>query len=402
MKLKHFLLPLLFLFFIFGLSCYSIATPDREISELENRGLAQLPDLTKDSVLSGEYFKEFEAYFTDQFFGRDQWVKFYTIWEMMMNKTFVNGYHVTKDNWIMAQPSNTVKKEELNASAAALNALGTKLQEKGTVLYYFPMPAKVFEMAELLPSYVPRGKGVESTDYLVSNLNPDLVNGVNVSKKLNKEVSFEEKRDFYFKTDHHWNIKGAFFGFKTLIEEVSKTQPIKKELNVEDDYTFSCEKGRELIGSWNRNLHMLVNASDDRACYFQPKGFSLAEMDYYNGSISEKNKMAFSEYYASGLQTKKSKLEYHDMYANNYPELNIVNGEVNNETRALLIKDSYANPLVPHIASLFRQTTVFDPRYDKKRSVNDLLEASSFDVVIILYNSNNLTGSMYRFDQSAK
>jgi hypothetical protein len=276
------------------------------------------------------------------------------------------------------------------------------LQAKGTDLYYFPMPAKVFEMANLLPPYVPRGKGKESTNYLLSNLNDQVVHGVNVSEKLNKEVTFEEKKSYYFKTDHHWNIKGAFFGFKTMIEEISKTQPIKSEINVEEEYSYSCQEGRELIGSWNRNLHMLVNAEDDKPCYYEPKDFSLADMDYYNGVVSEDKQMEFTDYYSTGIQKDLEKMEFHDAYANNYAEINIVNPAVNNDVNALLIKDSYANPLVPHISSLFKETTIFDPRYDKKRSVIDLLEEREFDVVIVLYNSNNLIGDMYQFNQPAK
>ncbi len=402
MKLKYILLPFVFLIFIFGLSIFSVMAPDRDISKLENRGLTQFPELSKEAVLTGAFFKDFEAYFTDQFFKRDKWVELYTLWEMKMDKTFVNGYHVTTDQWIMPQPSNTFYKKELELSAASLNELGAMLQSRDTELYFFPMPAKVFEMAELLPSFVPRGKGKENTNFLLDNLDEQVVHGVNVSEKLNKEISFEEKKSYYFKTDHHWNIKGAFFGFKTMIEEISKTQPIKSELNIEEEYDFTCEKGKEIIGSWNRNLHMLVNAVDDMPCHYHPKNFSLADMDYYNGVISEEKKMEFNEYYATGLQKDLQQMEYHDAYANNYAELNIVNHEKDNDIKALLIKDSYANPLVPHIASLFKQTTVFDPRYDKKRSTIDLLNDRDYDVVIILYNTNNLIGNMYRFDMPAK
>ena len=402
MKFKHILLTIIFLLFLFLFSVYSIVTPDREISELENRVLTQIPELSKDSVFSGEWFKEFEAYFTDQFFGRDKWVELYTLWEMKLNKTFVNGYHVTDENWIMAQPSNSSNKEELEISAASLNELGTNLHSKGTDLYYFPMPAKVFEMAELLPFYVSRGKGKENTDFLLSKLDDRVVYGVNVSEKLNEQVPFAEKKSYYFKTDHHWNIKGAFFGFETMIEEISKTQPIKSELNMEAEYSYSCAEGRELIGSWNRNLHMLVNAKGDKPCYFEPKNFSLEDMEYYIGGVSEANKLEFTDYYASGINKKIKQVAYHEAYANNYAELNIVNNTAQNNVKALLIKDSYANPLVPHFASLFKETTVFDPRYDKKRSVIDLLNEREFDVVVILYNSNNLTGAMYDFQQPAK
>ena len=46
------------------------ATPSREFSEMENRNLEQMPKLSVDSLLSGQFMKDFETYTTDQFVGR--------------------------------------------------------------------------------------------------------------------------------------------------------------------------------------------------------------------------------------------------------------------------------------------------------------------------------------------
>lgn len=402
MKFGNYLLTIVFLLFLILISGISVYLPDKEISKLENRFLAQMPEIRMDKIISGEWTKNFETYFADQFVLRDEWVELYTKWEMLMGKTFVNGYHVTDDYWIMAQPSNSFPQKELDDSAKMLNELGEILKEKGSKLYYFPMPAKVFEMADVLPSFVPKGRGKENTEYLLSNLNENVVTGINVSKELNENFSKKEISKMYFKTDHHWNMRGAFFGYQTLIQVIGEDFPIHKDLMKKENYTFYCEKEKTIIGSWNRNLHMLVPANEDYPCYYQPNKFSFDDMVIYKGEMKKQNLFPFNEYYAIGLRKNEAFIEYHDAYANNYAELNILNKNEKNGLNVLLIKDSYANPIIPHIALHFTKTTVFDPRYDKKRSVLDLINNREFDLVIILYNSNNLKGSMYLFDQPAK
>ncbi len=52
----------------------NLLSPDRKISEQENRTLAQLPQYSREKLFSGELFTEYENYYADQFFSRDYFV----------------------------------------------------------------------------------------------------------------------------------------------------------------------------------------------------------------------------------------------------------------------------------------------------------------------------------------
>ncbi len=52
----------------------SLITPDRVVSEQENRALMQLPEFHSDTFFNGEYFTGIENYYADQFFLRDYFV----------------------------------------------------------------------------------------------------------------------------------------------------------------------------------------------------------------------------------------------------------------------------------------------------------------------------------------
>ncbi|HHU53117.1 MAG TPA: hypothetical protein GXZ43_03425 [Clostridiaceae bacterium] len=57
----------------------------QDISETEKRHLQQKPELTSEKLFNGEYSKEFEAYYADQFPMRDQFMGFYKSLVNLMN-----------------------------------------------------------------------------------------------------------------------------------------------------------------------------------------------------------------------------------------------------------------------------------------------------------------------------
>lgn len=51
----------------------SICSFRQKISEEENRGLQQKPELSVSAVTSGSYMDQYEKYQADQFMGRNMW-----------------------------------------------------------------------------------------------------------------------------------------------------------------------------------------------------------------------------------------------------------------------------------------------------------------------------------------
>ena len=65
-KIKNYIIVCLFLVFIFGICFFSILQEDREFSEMENRNLQQFPEFSYETLKSGDFTKNFEAYMSDQ------------------------------------------------------------------------------------------------------------------------------------------------------------------------------------------------------------------------------------------------------------------------------------------------------------------------------------------------
>ncbi|MBM7585760.1 hypothetical protein JOC86_002302 [Bacillus pakistanensis] len=376
---------------------------DNKKSEFENRALAQRPSISKNEIFSGEFFKNYETYFTDQFYQRDKWVKTFILWQLRSNKTYVNGYHVTDDGWILGKPMEGLAKKDLNISAKNIKELSDYLSQKDSELYFSPFPAKVNETTGSLPWYVSKGTGNENYHYLMSKLEEKNINLIDISGKWNEKFSDEEIKEFYMKTDHHWNMLGAFKGYQLIMENLSSIyEGIPTDYNKEN-YKYTCEKDKKFVGSWNRSLYKLIDTSIDDFCYFTPVNYSFQDLKVYKGKVSKKNMVSDNrEIYASGVKDDLEEFNYHTAYADNYPELNIINEESKNDLKVLILKDSYTNPLIFHMAHHFHHTTIYDSRYNYDRSVYDYLEKNDYDIVLITLNTNNIRGKMYNFEQPGK
>lgn len=402
MRIGRYILSMGFVLIIFVFGGYSLLKPDIETSGFENRTLAQVPDANWEKLKDGSLFREFETYFSDQFVARDSWLEGYTRIQLGLGKTFIEGYHVTADKWIINEPVGVASQEPIDEAANALNHFGEKLKEKGIPLYYFPLPSKATVITDLLPSYFPEDKGEWNKEYLLSQLDKSKVTAVDVRDKFEESLSEEEIFKLYFKTDHHWNIFGAFRGYQIVINTLASQYPGEVEMAFTlDEMDQSCVNDREFAGSWNKQLYLLVEGHGDKICYLLPKRNSIAEeLDIYNGPINEENHVELHEVYATALneEDQLSPVSYARSYTFDYPEINVINGQAPNDLSVLILKDSYTNPITYHLAHQFKHTTIYDIRHNEDISVFDFVTQNDFDIVVVMYNDRNLSGDMFGFE----
>lgn len=391
------LLSSLFIIYIFIIGIYKVLTPDYETSEVENRSLAQKPKFTLESFVDGSYTKDFETYFTDQFPGRNVWLESYIDYQRITNKTYIYDYFVTDTNWIMPKPKYEDEQKSIDASTEKVNEFGKYLKNKGIEFYYFLLPHKATALEFLYPNYIERSSSKENANYFMSQLDPDSVVSIDMDKTFG-EFTESELMDMYFQTDHHWNINGAFEGYKifasTLMNNSDHFEGDDQYLN-KDYYALECaEESIPFKGSYNKQIYMSVDSEDneDMCTLIQKDIFPNYEV-FVNGK-----KVDPFEVYASGLKDeKRDYLQYVHIFSKDIGEIEIINNQNKRAGNILIIKDSYTNPMIYHIAQNFNKTTIYDLRHNEGRTVKEFIDNNDFNVVAILYNSTNLKGSNYDF-----
>lgn len=392
-KLGNFVLCIGFLAIVFSFGILSFLKTDRAVSPVENRPLAQKPALTKEAITSGSFFKDFETYTNDQLIGRDAFIKNYTLAQIAMNKSIINDIIITDDQWLLKNPAWTTKYNEIDQSMVAVEELSQFLKEQNIEFYFALPPSKTNALSFKLPSHI-QTYAKENVDYFLKKLPAD-VKAIPLMEDFEKKYTEEEIQSMYFKTDHHWNMDGAFLGYQSIMNTIQQESSIYKGKEVkQEDYTRTCAQNKHLVGSFNNQLYQLIDATGEKLCDYTPKeGFHFTSVTAkdVNGTTYH----TLDEIY--GVEKQQETTSYAGYYANDYPEIVFENNDAPNDVHALILKDSFANAIVPHLAENFKQTSILDLRHYHEKDVYQYIKDNNINMVLFVYSDSNLSGEMYQF-----
>lgn len=354
---------IVFLAFIFAFFILNTALPDREFSEQENRSLQQRPPFSFDELFSGQYTKDFEAYTTDQFTLRDEWITLKAASELALGKRQNNGMFLC-DGGTIIEPYEAPEDGKLEANMEALNKL---VANTDADVYFALIPGKSDIWAHMLPQNAPRDSEKAAIDYCYSL--SDAVN-VDIYGKL-EEHSGEY---IYYRTDHHWTTLGAYYGFSALAESMGLDCPDISEYG-----------GRETVSeefygtSWSSSGFSWVEPDSMEIFVTEPEGLEIT--NYPQGSPVEGQLYDWSR-----LEVKD---KYSFFYGGNTPLLEIETG-VEDAPSLLILRDSYMDSLSPFLLESYSRIHILDLRY-YRASLSDYIAQNGFDDVLVCYSIDNFS-----------
>lgn len=343
----------------------NLVTGDRKFSYRENRMLEQKPGLTVSGIESGRWMSQYESYVSDQFAGRDLWVSLKSSVDLLMGKRESNGVFKGKDQYLLediAMPDE----EQLNANLEAMKKFQNRYKEIPMYMMLVPNAANI--EADKLPKYAVTADQEKEFETIQNTLGSAFT-WVNVEAMLQKHKSEE----IYYRTDHHWTTLGAYYGYQALAEAMKLDTNKVPEM-----------KAYAVTNSFNGTL---ASTSGYETGYKEPV-YIYAPEDRENAvqvvvnNVNEKKKTA-TLYDTSKL---KEKDKYALFLGGNYPLLEIKT-TADTTDRLLILKDSYANSLIPFLTAYYREIIVIDPRYYYE-DINKVMEERNITSVLFLYNGN--------------
>ncbi len=156
---------------------------------------------------------------------------------------------------------------------------------------------------------------------------------------------FEDFKERFYKTDHHWNEEGSYIGYKEVLELLKKSdKPEKYGKKVNISKTFS---GSKAVG--------------EAAGYAEE--FNAYEYDFEEMKISVYGNDA-EDYgnYEKYIKGTDEAVNYAAFYGDDTGELIFETGK-ENEENLLIIGDSFDNAILKLLASHFNKTCSVDLRY---------------------------------------
>ena len=354
---KNLILVISWALIIAILSLGTLILPDREMSENENRYLATAPDFDVEDILSGEFEEDAEEYLTDQIMGRETWIKLYSNVLRLGLRKDINGVYLLKDGYLAERTteddfSSSLFRGNLNNVALLAEDL------RGDI------PVDVM--------LVPSAAFVNRAAYNMSTNFDEYVCFRQAEEALGDDLILlrdQMEPDMYYKTDHHWNFRGAMNVASVYLARAGLTPVFPETVTASDSFRGTLYS------------KILMNEKDTDEIVL-PAGW---EGDHTK--LIADDQEFDSIYFADRLDQKD---QYEVYLGGNYGRADIIPEDGAGKPSLLIVKDSYANSFVPAILDNFSKITLIDPRY-YKGSVEALAKSEGFDRVLILFSTVNFS-----------
>ncbi|MFB7817671.1 DHHW family protein [Paenibacillus chitinolyticus] len=356
---------------IYLIFAVNLLMPSRDFSEAENRSLEQRPTLSLGSLLDGTFTSDFERYISDQFMLRDIWIGIKSGTDQLLGKKESNGVYIGRDGYLL-QKFNPPADSELQKKAETLNGLAS--MAPGVHTYVMLAPTALSVLTEKVPNYVAGEKVLEKMEKVRGQLQN--VSFVDVYPALHAK----RNEEIYYRTDHHWTMRGAFYAYRELGKQMGF---MPKE---EKDFTIRQVSNAFYGTQYSASGYKFVQP--DSVNLFLPKF-----PDDYTVEYTAEKQTSASLYNFEYLNKK-------DKYAlfmnGNHALVKIKTGS-QEKRKLLVVKDSYANSLVPFLTPHFSEIFVVDPRYYEE-DIRELLEDNEIHDMLVLYNLHTFfeDESLYR------
>lgn len=351
----------LFALVLLVFAAVDMAESDRLFSQTENRILAQRPKWSLESVLDGSYEREYENYATDQFVSRDTWVMLKTRMDILLQKKVIKGVYLAADGYLIEQHLPQEYDGELTDKR--LDQL-RQLTERYPQSLVMLAPTADNILTEKLPSH--------AVSYDQSRLMERVKGQIGEEHVIDLFPILREHREeyIYYRTDHHWTTLGAYYAY---LEWARKVGYPPRDYDPQDLETVS--------DSFLGTLHSRINLpmEPDEIQIFPRTNRRSVRITY------DFDRETSSYYEPSYLEDKN---QYGYFLDDNHAFVEIETAYYADGKELFIIKDSYANSLIPILAPHYEKIYVLDLRY-YNGSLFSLMDQYVTDdrvSVLVMYN----------------
>ncbi len=351
------------LLFIGTMSVVGFFTPDKSFSNSENRVLEKWPNFSLRTLQTGAFTEDYEQYVTDQFAIRDVWIGMKTDVDRVMGKKDSNGIYLGADGYLI-QSFNSPQDEEVaeRVEAIALFHQATP----GIRKYIMLVPTAASLLHHKLPAYAPvddERAVLIRIRAMLERLQPD-IRFVDVFPALYAK----REESIVYTTDHHWTTSGAYYAYQVLCEQMG--------IVPNDESAFHI---RQVTDAFYGSI-------------YSKSGFRHLQPDRINLYVPKEERQLKVEYVDEGRITdtlyELDNLDKKDKYAvflNGNHALIRITTEQPSGKKLLVVKDSYANSMIPFLTEHFTEIDVVDLRYYSD-SLTELATVREYDDMLVLYN----------------
>ena len=393
------------IFFFIGLLFFLRPT----VSETEKRELTKFPEFTLESFLSGEFTSQVSLWFADTYPLREGMISANSSLEslygfnseqivmggdaddipdtpsdpsdVVFNPTDdgsgekVSGLYVNAD---IAYQLYSFNEQNSKSYVALINNFATRVDGKAQVYDLIaPLHYQIALSVETAQKYG-ASDGEKAIDYMYSLLS-DSVTSVDALS----EMRAHNGEYLYFRTDHHWTARGAYYAFVAFCE-AKGIEPTALESY--ESLRFDGFLGT-LYSEANQPAAMKNNPDFVEA--FVPMGTNEITVTERGGNVVKYqvvNRQTNAWYPAAGAK-------YNCFIAGDNPLSEIHNPNISDGSSIVVVKESYGNAFIPFLVDSYEYVYVIDYRYWSGDLADFVIDNGIDDVLFLNVVSNTSTST---------
>lgn len=398
------MIAILFVLFIF---VGGIVTAGNSVQYVKNPGkkaatealVSELPDA--EVGFNKGTFDYASNLVTANFAYRNKWINGNGLFQKLIGKTgdIEKGWY-RLDNGQLMYALNKQSNSVLDRYAENVKGLSDYAKNHKMTFLYVELPYKA-EDTSVFPAGV-TDYANENANRITRNLLEENVNVLDLRNRINGLG--KSRSELFFKTDHHWKPKAAIWGAGEISKELAQIDSKWKD-NVElrDMDKYSVENyPSQFLGSLGKKIGSTYDGTDDFQLIL-PK--FETKYDYVSIRDGENNHRegTFEDtlIYRKNLKKDYFSVNTYVTYGNgDHPMDVITNKNAKNQSKILLLRESFSCTLMPFLSLYTNQIVTMDLRYYTKESVYDWLRKHpEIDTVIVAYNPSAISEQQYTFDK---
>lgn len=321
---------------IFIVPITTLYTPDKKISEIENKVLTQFPEFSFSSIKSKRFMKNFDNYTSDQFPFRTDFIKLKNMYNYTIGNREFRDIYIGKNGRLMEK--FIFNKDIIDKNISQTIDMSKYLYDNYNIsskLMVIPTSIAFYE--DVLPSWSYTDSQKSSLNYIEKKINSNL-------SKLSfytpyNVLSKNKDKYIYFNTDHHWTQLGAKIAYDNMYNNLD-TKLYNDYYKVADNF----------YGTYYSKA-ILPQIKDDAI---------FAYKNYDNFKMSMDFSKTFNTLYDEDKLNGKNKYQY---FLHGDPGFAVIEGNSSKLNEILIFKDSYAHSFIPFLTNNYSKIHVVDPRY---------------------------------------
>ncbi len=348
---------------VLGLSFWCWGKENVDFSESERRVLADFPEMTKDTILNGQFMEEFENYAMDQFPARDSFRGLKSAAVLGLFNQLDNNELYVKDGYI-SKMEYPLKKNMLdNASEHFKYLYDSYIKGTEAKVYFSIIPDKNYFLAKdsgrLMVDYA------EMTEYLQEK--NEYMSYIDISDIL----SIED----YYRTDTHWRQENIQDVAEKLAEQMGIILKDEYSINTLDNPFYGVYYGQLALPLEPDTIQYLTSETLDNC--------TVTCLD--TGMPEEKPVYDMDKGYGK---------DPYEMFLSGATALvTIENPNASTEKELIVFRDSFAGSLIPFLVEGYQKITLVDIRYVESEMLGNFLDVENQDI-LFLYSTILLNNSM--------